>query len=87
MDHCTLRLRPVFKRVYHMIKIEPHHPQSPASTSGDIRDQSTTSANIGNIHSISSEQLLGLRGELKILHNGGLYSLRRTRQGKLILTK
>ena len=36
---------------------------------------------------ISSEQLLGDRGELKIAHNGEFYSLRRTRQGKLILTK
>ena len=36
---------------------------------------------------MSSEQLLGNRGELKIEHNGELYSLRRTRQGKLILTK
>ena len=41
----------------------------------------------GNVRSISSEELLGERGELKIQHNGELYSLRRTRQGKLILTK
>ncbi len=37
--------------------------------------------------SVSSEKLLGAKGELKIQHNGELYSLRRTRQGKLILTK
>lgn len=37
--------------------------------------------------SVASEDLLGARGELKIRHNGELYSLRRTRQGKLILTK
>ncbi|MEP7156022.1 MAG: hemin uptake protein HemP [Betaproteobacteria bacterium] len=36
---------------------------------------------------MSSVELLGERGELKIAHNGELYSLRRTRQGKLILTK
>lgn len=36
---------------------------------------------------VSSESLLGERGELKIQHNGEQYSLRRTRQGKLILTK
>ncbi len=41
----------------------------------------------GQAQSISSEELLGTRGELKIQHNGELYSLRRTRQGKLILTK
>ena len=37
--------------------------------------------------SVSSESLLGDRGELKIQHNGEQYSLRRTRLGKLILTK
>lgn len=37
--------------------------------------------------SVSSESLLGRRGELKIQHNGEQYSLRRTRHGKLILTK
>ncbi len=36
---------------------------------------------------VSSETLLGAHGELKIHHNGAQYSLRRTRQGKLILTK
>lgn len=36
---------------------------------------------------VSSESLLGERGELKIQHNGEQYSLRRTRHGKLILTK
>ena len=36
---------------------------------------------------VSSESLLGDRGELKIQHNGEQYSLRRTRLRKLILTK
>ena len=36
---------------------------------------------------VPSESLLGDRGELKILHNSEQYSLRRTRLGKLILTK
>lgn len=36
---------------------------------------------------IDAAQLLGASGEVKLLHNGDLYSLRRTRQGKLILTK
>lgn len=39
------------------------------------------------VPSVSSDALLGVRGELKIEHNGEQYSLRRTRQGKLILTK
>lgn len=37
--------------------------------------------------SVFSKSLLGDRGELKIQHNGEQYSLRRTRLGKLILTK
>jgi hemin uptake protein HemP len=35
----------------------------------------------------TSQQLLGQRGELIIAHDGHEYSLRRTRNGKLILTK
>ena len=34
-----------------------------------------------------SEELLGNRAEVQILHNGEVYRLRRTRQGKLILYK
>lgn len=37
--------------------------------------------------SVESDTLLGARGELKIAHNGEVYNLRRTRLGKLILTK
>lgn len=36
---------------------------------------------------VSSETLLGEKSELKIRHNGETYSLRKTRLGKLILTK
>ena len=36
---------------------------------------------------VSSDLLLGGKSELKIRHNGELYSLRKTRLGKLILTK
>jgi len=35
---------------------------------------------------VSSEALLGPRGELLILHNGREYRLRLTQNGKLILT-
>jgi hemin uptake protein HemP len=35
---------------------------------------------------VSSEALLGERGELVILHNGREYRLRLTQNGKLILT-
>jgi hemin uptake protein HemP len=35
---------------------------------------------------VSSEALLGPRGELLIVHNGREYRLRRTQNGKLILT-
>jgi len=35
---------------------------------------------------VTSESLLGARGELVILHQGREYSLRLTRNGKLILT-
>ena len=35
---------------------------------------------------VSSEDLLGTRGELVIVHNGREYRLRLTQNGKLILT-
>ena len=36
---------------------------------------------------VCSDGLLGASRELEILHQGEVYRLRRTRQGKLILTK
>ena len=36
---------------------------------------------------IKSSDLLGASNELLIEHNGGIYSLRQTSNGKLILTK
>lgn len=36
---------------------------------------------------VDSQRLLGADGELRIRHQGEEYRLRRTRQGKLILTK
>lgn len=36
---------------------------------------------------LDSAALLGSRGEVEIAHQGETYRLRRTRQGKLILTK
>ena len=36
---------------------------------------------------VRSDELLGTRGEVEIEHAGSVYRLRRTAQGKLILTK
>lgn len=36
---------------------------------------------------LDSAALLGAKGEVEIAHQGETYRLRRTRQGKLILTK
>ena len=36
---------------------------------------------------LASRELLGGGNELRIEHNGEIYTLRQTRQGKLILTK
>lgn len=38
-------------------------------------------------HALDSAHLLGAKGEVEIIHEGETYRLRRTRQGKLILTK
>ena len=70
-----------------MIKPGTTQAGSEVSGAGTGQEAMATRLAPGNVRSISSEELLGLRGELKIQHNGELYSLRRTRQGKLILTK
>ncbi len=36
---------------------------------------------------LDSAQLLGVQQEIQIRHHGAVYTLRQTRQGKLILTK
>jgi hemin uptake protein HemP len=41
----------------------------------------------GNPRPLDSATLLGTKGEVEITHQGETYRLRRTRQGKLILTK
>ena len=41
----------------------------------------------GNPRPLDSVALLGAKGEVEITHQGETYRLRRTRQGKLILTK
>jgi len=46
-----------------------------------------TRALAGALPPLASAELLGGRGEVEILHQGEIYRLRRTRQGKLILTK
>ena len=55
----------------------------------DNRDTETTSRRESEraVSVISSEDLLAGRLEVMIEHNGDLYRLRHTRQGKLILTK
>lgn len=60
------------------------HPGKPVAHDAAVPP---TVAHPAGVRSVASEVLLGAKGELKIQHNGELYSLRRTRQGKLILTK
>lgn len=48
---------------------------------------SATSAALAEEAAVSSQQLLNGRRTLTIAHNGALYRLQATRQGKLILTK
>ncbi|MBI3716014.1 MAG: hemin uptake protein HemP [Betaproteobacteria bacterium] len=58
-------------------------PHSPAPSPGDDERHRL----LLSVAHTTSEQLLGAYGELKIGHNGEIYSLRKTRNGKLILTK
>lgn len=55
----------------------------------DIRSDRPSSAPLRERQALplDSATLLGQHGELLIRHHGEVYRLRRTRQGKLILTK
>ncbi len=70
-----------------MIKTGPQYSLSQTPNAQTLPEIASAKSRKGTVESVTSEQLLGTRGELKIQHNGETYSLRRTRQGKLILTK
>jgi hemin uptake protein HemP len=65
-----------------MTSHDNHPPDRPLAA-----DQPGASPRNASVPGVTSEKLLGARGELKIEHAGEIYSLRRTRNGKLILTK
>ena len=52
--------------------------EKPADPAGAARD---------DIRTVSAAELLGRAGVVRIEHQGELYTLRRTRLGRLILTK
>ena len=55
---------------------------------GDARREGRpTDANEPGIETVKAKELLGERGLLRIDLNGELYTLRLTRNGRLILTK
>lgn len=56
------------------------------ATQADPQLRTTTRPNDGT-DVLDSAALLGSRNEVEIAHQGETYRLRRTRQGKLILTK
>jgi hemin uptake protein HemP len=56
---------------------------APAAKDAAMAGSSAAESN----NTIESKTLLGSSGQLIILHNGERYLLRRTKQGKLILTK
>ena len=78
--------------------VQSDHPRSDTTQISDLamnkgsnyirlQDVFQYEKNAGNKASIHSDTLLGTSGQLNILHNGEQYFLRRTKQGKLILTK
>lgn len=56
------------------------NPVPPPGPDTALRDHPAT-------HTLSSDQLMRGRTSLAIAHNGAIYRLQTTRQGKLILTK
>ena len=66
---------------------ETSHPEIPAPAPVAAAAADAARAATGERESWRSEELLGARTEVLILHGNEVYRLRRTRQGKLILYK
>lgn len=72
----------------------PSHGAGPATGPGrdagrdgpDRRADTAASTAVASLPEITSQELLGPRGERTILHDGRVYRLRITQNGKLILT-
>ena len=61
----------------------------PADSNGSYEERPSNAMELAlraPIRAVSSDELLGARGELHIDHQGRQYRLRRTQNGKLILT-
>ena len=71
-------------------KMPPDRPRSGAAETApasDTRSGAGQAAAGAARRAIPSEQILQGQDAIEIEHNGRIYQLRRTRQGKLILTK
>lgn len=64
----------------------PASPLSPVSPAGPLSPSLPDEVG-ATLRTISSRELLGTGGIVRIEHAGELYVLRRTRNGRLILTK
>jgi len=69
-----------------MICIKPKPPAKPG-TEPPTTSQEVVPRPKAGAGALDSAALLGSRDEVEIAHQGETYRLRRTRQGKLILTK
>ncbi|NJR71848.1 MAG: hemin uptake protein HemP [Gammaproteobacteria bacterium] len=58
-----------------------------AALRGESTAATLNSRNTCKVGALDSQALLGVDGVVNIQHNGDIYMLRRTRLGKLILTK
>ena len=63
------------------------HDSASDTINATSRTQPTEQTNDDDILSMRSEDLMGHREKIEILHNGERYVLRLTRLGRLILTK
>jgi hemin uptake protein HemP len=52
-----------------------------------VRSTGRSAAAVATVRVVDSKMLFGGRREVQIRHNGAVYTLRETRQGKLILNK
>ncbi len=66
---------------------DPDGAEKTDGAEGNAGDESMTNETARAIQTVRAKDLLGERGVVLIEHDGEVYTLRKTRNGRLILTK
>jgi len=67
--------------------VSGHNPEDEEQTEMEVQQERMESEHAEAIRTVGARELLGGRGILRIEHGGEVYTLRLTRNNRLILTK